>query len=981
MNTNNISVEIQEKINQFDSFLFSLKIPYDSPDKNKYTYTRVGKPGGSYLIYDGPDNSKFLNDYCEIYKILIKIRKEYNLLESDDIFKLNFSERQNEIGPLMLDFDFDFDATVINYDSSHINDYLKHRYTEDDIKKLVLFINETFYKYFGLEEDEIICYLQEKPYATIKYDANDNFKNIKDGFHLCYIYPLTSEHRRFIFNHVKSFFETKNILKHIGYTNKSIFDDAVLRNNWMLYGSYKSNDRYPQTYICKYQYNYWGEKTEIDYEFDELVNIFDIRQYGNYTEPLTFDREEYLRNHPQEIRDDSLDDIIVSNSYNPHTINKINMKFEPNKNFNINDYQELQTMAKTDESRYLYIKGLLNLLSPKRADDYDFWIHVCWALVSEGKNNENIYNLFLEFSKQSSKYNETMCRKLWNNARDELKAKENGKRNITLGTIVSYAKEDDINNFKLLTNLYYHSEQEKIIETHFDTDIADYLYKNYGHNHIYSRKTKIWYHFNGNLWVAESEVAPSLYNDITINFKKEFETLKYHDIKKLKKDICDIIAIDVDSSDSKQSLNNDKLKSKAEKILKERQACYKQLFTKLSSYNQIENNIIKACTMAGFTDQKIEDKMDSNAYLIGFNNGVYDLENKIFRSGKPEDYVSLCVNYDYCDYTGNEPVFEEIKNYFTSLFKNEEVRYYVLRYLASRLEGQNTNNQINIWTGPASNGKSVFTLLLNKLFGDYYGTLEANVITKARNNAEAPTPALMSTKGKRIVVIQEPEAQDQLNVGLLKQLSGGQDKINGRKLHCDIVSFIPQFEIIIICNDIPSLNNVDNGIARRLSVVKFNTIFVKDQNRPLQANEARANSNIEKYIKHDKWTQPLMWLLINKWYPEYRNNGLRPPNEVHLSTESYITSSDEVREFINEHYVIDKDNTLQHDNKPVRLSDLHNAYMDWAKSRGYIRKYRTQHKFGEHLIQIIGLTMTDSIINHLYRKRITFDYSDSTTLQ
>ena len=177
------SINLQEKINEFESFLLQFKNP---PKKNnestkQYTYTRLGHfaNAGSYYIPNGIDNAKFLNDYCELYKLLEK--------NNSTDFVMNFSEKQNEIGPFMVDFDFNFDSTKIKFDDTkfkkdenYVKEMIKHRYTEDDIKKIVLFINETFFKYFGLQEDEIICYLQEKPYASIKFEKNGNFKTIED---------------------------------------------------------------------------------------------------------------------------------------------------------------------------------------------------------------------------------------------------------------------------------------------------------------------------------------------------------------------------------------------------------------------------------------------------------------------------------------------------------------------------------------------------------------------------------------------------------------------------------------------------------------------------------------------------------------------------------------------------------------------------------------------------------------------------------
>ena len=986
------SINLQEKINEFESFLLQFKNP---PKKNnepskQFTYTRLGHfaNAGSYFIPNGIDNAKFLNDYCELYKLLEK--------NNSTDFVMNFSEKQNEIGPFMVDFDFNFDSKKIKFDNTKFKEdenyrkeMLKHRYTEDDIKKIVLFINETFHKYFGLQEDEIICYLQEKPMVSIKFEKNGDFKCIKDGFHLCYIYPLTMEQRERIFNHIKNYFSSKKLLDNIGFSNdyNSVFDAASLRNNWMLYGCYKALDNTtPQIYTCEYYYDYDGDKHEVDLSFDELVRVFDVRQYLNFEEPLIFNSEEFLKNYPQFIRDDNIDDILI-NSFKTKTINNKIIQFEPNRDFNIDDYKDLERSDVSEkERRYLYLKGLLHLVSPYRSDDYDFWTHICWALVSEGQDDENIYNLFIEFSKLSNKFNEQACKKLWDKSRSENDALEKGKRNTTIGTLISYARDDNLENYNKLINLYYHSLQEDIIANAYDTDIAQYAYNNIGYKHIYSRKLKCWFSFNGNLWDTKNDEG-ALYNDIIklkqifLNIKKNEMKYKEGELKKLEKmdESSDNESDDEDDTTSTDIDIRAKAKMEAQKVLikqklklqrqiKDRKKLYNSLFKKLSTYTSLQQ-IIRACSMISFAVTDIDLKMDNNPYLIGFNNGIYDLDAGTFRQGKPEDYVSLSVNYDYIDYNGTEPVFVELNNYFESLFKNVEIREYVLRSLASRLEGQSNNCQINIWTGPASNGKTVFTLLINKVFGEYYGTLEANVLTTKRSNAEAPSPALMSTKGKRIVVVQEPEENEELNVGLLKQISGGQDKINGRKLHCDIVSFVPQFELFIICNNIPTLKHVDNGIARRISVVNFETVFVSGE-RPLKEHEARANPNIEKYIKSDKWTAPLMWLLINKWYKEYRRINLYKPKCVKYATDSYISSSDEVREFIKENYVLDKDNSMVHDTIPIKISDLHDEYITWAKNHGYIRKYRTQGKFADHITKIIGLSIKNGIIEHLYRKKI-----------
>ncbi len=58
-------------------------------------------------------------------------------------------------------------------------------------------------------------------------------------------------------------------------------------------------------------------------------------------------------------------------------------------------------------------------------------------------------------------------------------------------------------------------------------------------------------------------------------------------------------------------------------------------------------------------------------------------------------------------------------------------------------------------------------------FGDYCCTLPVSLITQKRGRAEGATPALAQTKGKRFACFQEPEGDESINVGLMKELSGG----------------------------------------------------------------------------------------------------------------------------------------------------------------------------------------------------------------
>ena len=92
-----------------------------------------------------------------------------------------------------------------------------------------------------------------------------------------------------------------------------------------------------------------------------------------------------------------------------------------------------------------------------------------------------------------------------------------------------------------------------------------------------------------------------------------------------------------------QAADNDdqeRLQKKADK--------YSKIAATLKNQTQ-KNNYLKECSEL-FYQEKFEDKLDSNCNLIGFENGVFDLETYEFREGHPDDFISFSTNIDYLPY-------------------------------------------------------------------------------------------------------------------------------------------------------------------------------------------------------------------------------------------------------------------------------------------------------------------------------------------
>ena len=174
------------------------------------------------------------------------------------------------------------------------------------------------------------------------------------------------------------------------------------------------------------------------------------------------------------------------------------------------------------------------------------------------------------------------------------------------------------------------------------------------------------------------------------------------------------------------------------------------------------------------------------------------------------------------------------------------------------LSGENRDEGFYIWTGSGGNGNSKLIELMQLVLGNYAGGLPVSLITSKRSSSNSATPEMERTKGLRFVVMQEPEANENINIGLMKELTGN-DKIIARGLFKDPIEFIPQFKLLLMCNDLPSIPSNDDGTWRRLEVVDFISRFIDDVN---QVNPSKNVFKRDKTLRAKLQAWPQVFLAI-----------------------------------------------------------------------------------------------------------------------
>ena len=331
----------------------------------------------------------------------------------------------------------------------------------------------------------------------------------------------------------------------------------------------------------------------------------------------------------------------------------------------------------------------------------------------------------------------------------------------------------------------------------------------------------------------------------------------------------------------------------------------------------VKNNIINELTelYCIANETKFSRRLDSNPYLIGFENGVFDLEKMEFRNGKPEDCINMNCGYDFTD-THTEH-YEKLLTFLEDIQPVEKEREYLLTYLSGSLIGKNRLEFFTILTGKSGrNGKSKLVELIAHTLGEYYGPVSSKLFTRPRPDANSPDPGLLSLLKKRIVVASEPEKGDKLNSGFIKFITGN-DIITLRNCHDNNMrDFKANFITLLICNEIPEVDEMDPAFSKRLRCINFPTEFTQN---PIKPHEKLLNPDLNLI----PFKQDFMLLLID-YYKKLKYIKLETTEDILKWTNGYKEENDLYLTYLNER--------TKESEKSAHTSDLFEDFKQWFRN-------------------------------------------------
>jgi P4 family phage/plasmid primase-like protien len=602
-------------------------------------------------------------------------------------------------------------------------------------------------------------------------------------------------------------------------------------------------------------------------KFKDLFDkkIIDMKVYGNLcfrtllstkygqNRPLYLLNTDMFLNELQEVpimrESTTFDDFLkCSISYINESSQFYNYKSEKKNNNNNNKKMHMMN----DEDIYSdkdVVRKFLDLLDPDRYNDYNKWLNVGFILYSI---NVDYIDLWHYFSNKWDNYDEDICNAKWNTF-------NNSEYIYTINNLIFLARIDNPEDCKLLLSEI--PEHDIKYLRSFDNVLSKLVHRLYGEKFVCSDPKKDeWYYFNGIRWKKENK---------SLNLRKKIINDVFNKIENYRKQLI------------KDGASDEIIKN------------YHGILNKLGSGLKLN------CLELEFYNENFYKIIDQHKDLIGFENGIYDLKDMSFRGGVPSDYISMSTGYDYKHYASDDPLYKDVMNLLIQILPDYQTREFTLKSLSSCLDGHTRDENFYIWSGKnnsGGNGKSTITELLAKALGEYAIESPVTLVTKQRESANSPNSALSAIRNKRVVIMQEPGANDLIQNDIIKMFTGG-DKISTRELNSTQIEFKPNAKFFMAANTVPSITTVDGGTIRRLKITEFISKFVDD---PKESDEYKIDKELKSKLDVYK---PVFLCILLDYYVKYRRDGLIPPDAVMKVTKKYEINNNNMKGFIDEYIV------------------------------------------------------------------------------
>ncbi len=349
-------------------------------------------------------------------------------------------------------------------------------------------------------------------------------------------------------------------------------------------------------------------------------------------------------------------------------------------------------------------------------------------------------------------------------------------------------------------------------------------------------------------------------------------------------------------------------------------------------------------------DDKFCDKMDAKKHIILMKNGIYDTCRETLSEPVPSDYASVTAGVPYQIFDLKSHEVCKLMNILKTIFSNQDVLDFFILSCSTFLEGYNSPKLFFIWWGQGNNAKTLVQTLVMKAFGEYCSTAPTSVVTGKTTQSSNATPDLCHVEKKLVVFLQEPNPEEKIKAGKMKEMTGN-DSMYVRQLFKSGHTMVLKAKIVIVCNNILEIPGMDAAIRRRIMVVPFNSTFLdpsefrnKSKKGTLESNSHIIDVSVEQDLLSCKTA--FMYILCRR-YSEWVNQDnmlMKVPDVIKEVTNDYVTRNNYEQRFIRQYM-------QKIMGSSVAAAETYESFKEWFRKSNPGKKVHDFEKFTKEVAE------------------------------
>ncbi len=305
---------------------------------------------------------------------------------------------------------------------------------------------------------------------------------------------------------------------------------------------------------------------------------------------------------------------------------------------------------------------------------------------------------------------------------------------------------------------------------------------------------------------------------------------------------------------------------------------------------------------------------DRDAMLLNVQNGTLNLRNFTLQAHNPADMITKLAAVRY-DPKATCARWERFIDEVTC--GEKEIAVYLQKAAGYSLTGLTDYEQFYILYGEKTrNGKTTLIETIAAIMGDYSRNTQAQSLARRSIDGSAATPDMARLKGARLVTVPEPEKGLELNIALIKQLTGG-DTYTARFLNANPFEFKPEFKLFINTNHLPRTADDTVFASGRVKIIPFERQFT----------EQEQDKGLKKLFHRKENKSAILNWAVTGWRL-IKEVGFDTPPRIAAAIETYRSEADLIGIFLSEY-------TSAEEKGRLSTSLLYSYYSSWAKDNGY----------------------------------------------